>query len=46
MIFCIDVFSVNILDGIEYQHDTPFNMRIVADHETSAFVSFLKSIFR
>ena len=44
MIFGIYVYFVKILDGIEC--DTSSNMRIMADHVTSAFLVFLKSIFQ
>ena len=34
-----------ILQGIEYQHPTSLNMRILADHVTYSFLAFMKSIF-
>ena len=34
-----------ILHGIEYQHPTSLNMRILADHVTYSFLAFMKSIF-
>ena len=34
-----------ILHGIEYQRPTSLNMRIMADHVTYSFLSFMKSIF-
>ena len=45
MIFGIYVICIKILDGIEYQHHTSLNMRIMADHVTSVFLAFLKSLF-
>ena len=36
---------VMILHGIEYQHPTSLNMRILADHVTYSFLAFMKSIF-
>ena len=44
MIF--NVIWVKIIDGIEYEHHISLNMRIMADHVTSAFLAFLKSIFQ
>ena len=46
MIFGIYVVLVKILDGIEYQHHTSLNMRIVANHVTLPFLALLKSIFQ
>ena len=34
-----------ILHGIEYQRPTSLNMRILADHVTYSFLTFMKSIF-
>ena len=46
MTFGIYVICMKILDGIEYQHQTSLNMRIMSDHVTWAFLAFLKSIFQ
>ena len=46
MIFGINVVCVKILDGIEYQHHTPLNMRIMANHVTSVFWHFWRHYFQ
>ena len=44
--FDICITWVKILDGIEYDHRTSLNMRIMAGHVTKAFLAFLMSIFQ